>query len=238
MNTADTLLGEARMEGIRLEVKGDKVRAVSSPGKTIPETFATQLKQHKTDVYELLERQQETQALKTAITRLHLGETPAVRLNSRLLGHDFLLTATDEVPETIALDCPHFSLSELRRLLSATRDDIRRVFLIKEVFPASMVTAFNTGEPAEVQLERALKAMFAEIALFYVPGTNVAIRTLEPELFKILEGLWEKIESAFGDGTNLADFHHLTSRYLSHLAKAVKKVKSEGTAHTSAPVKR
>lgn len=84
---------------------------------------------------------EEREAIRQAFKRLELGETSCIRLYSRTCGGEFIVTKGDDIPDSITVNCPHFTLSELKKLVAggANKETIRKVYIAKETFPGSKV---------------------------------------------------------------------------------------------------
>ncbi len=131
MLSAQTILAELRKRGIALVYQDGKL--LSRPA--IPDDLIPALRENKDAIVDALWAKE----VEAAITRLTLGETSAVRLYSRTCGGQFLILRDDNIPESITIDCPTFTLSELRRLADSDRAHIKRIYQLKQVFPGGEV---------------------------------------------------------------------------------------------------
>ncbi len=82
----------------------------------------------------------ERQVIRAALRRLQFGETTVIRLYSHTCGGQMLVMLTDEIPESITIDCPTFTLAELRRLIGSSPEHVLTVYELKLKLPGTTIT--------------------------------------------------------------------------------------------------
>lgn len=135
MNILDAL----GREGINAQISGNKIKLAADH-----EPPAEVLERIKSDKLELLS-ELKTREIRAAITRLELGEASAVRFYSKLFKGEFLLTRDGEIPDSIQVDCPTFTLTELKALLNSSGQHLKALYLTKQGFPGTKVVGSFDG---------------------------------------------------------------------------------------------
>lgn len=122
--SATALLAELKNQGIGITLDGDKLRL--SAKIEPPSNLVNRIQANKPAIIDELK----TQTLRAALTRLELGETPAIRI--QVSDHKQVLILRDEnIPESITVNCPTFTIGELKKLTGAQPREIARLYELK-----------------------------------------------------------------------------------------------------------
>ena len=85
----------------------------------------------------------EAEKIRQALACLRLGETAAISLYSETCQGQFLIVKDEDTLKNlegiISIDVPSFTLRELRELLSADKETVEKVYLVKKAFKGSKV---------------------------------------------------------------------------------------------------
>lgn len=124
--------------GLTIERKNKDIQIIAKD-KDIPwppdEQLLTELKESKAKILEYLKKEEVAMAMK----RLQHGETDAIRIYSRTLD-DELWIIRDGVPrEALEVELPIYNLSEIKKLIDISEEDLKRIHLAKKEFKGSSV---------------------------------------------------------------------------------------------------
>lgn len=133
MKLAQRLLSEIEGYGLKLIPKEDKL--VVEKGGCAPRKLIEAIRKNKKDIIKFLEKQR----LRQALTHLQVGETAAIRIFSKTLNEEVWLVRDDFKPETLDVELVCYSLKELKELVGIDKQELRKIHLIKKIFPGSKV---------------------------------------------------------------------------------------------------
>ena len=138
--TAIDVIKQIESKGYRLKMEGSRLQVLGGPGAYPPDSeLVSLLIRYKPEILRIFEQN----AFLNALKRLELGETDLVRVFSRTCNGELIITRSEEIPDSIAVDCPHFTYAEIRRLLSADSETVRSVYKLKQTFPSAKVTNYE-----------------------------------------------------------------------------------------------
>lgn len=124
-------LTELERRGIAVRLSGGKLKLAAD--EEPPAEVLECVKANKSEIVNEIK----TREIRAAVTRLELGETAAVRFYSKLFKGEFLLLRDGEIPDSIKVDCPTFTLTELRRLVGSSTGHVKALYLTKLEFPGA-----------------------------------------------------------------------------------------------------
>ncbi|HEB12952.1 MAG TPA: hypothetical protein ENI11_04690 [Actinobacteria bacterium] len=133
-----SLISELQQQGVDIRLDGEKVKL--SANTPLPPEIIERVRSHKGQLIDELK----IQNLKTAIARLELGETSVVRI--AINDHEqVLILKDDEIPESIKVDCPSFTLREIKMLIGSRLWQIARLYELKIDDPTMRVVSVEVG---------------------------------------------------------------------------------------------
>lgn len=134
-----TLLSELHKQGISVKLDGEKVKL--SGDTQPPVEIIERMQSQKQQLIDELK----TQDLRAALTRLELGETPAIRIRVSDT-EQVLILKDDTVPESIKVDCPSFTLTEIRLLIGSRPWQVARLYELKIGDPEMRIIGKTIGD--------------------------------------------------------------------------------------------
>ena len=125
-------LDELKARGLTVTLDGDNLKLAAD--HELPAELIEQISDEKQGIIEQLK----TQRLCAALIRLECGEAAAIRLYSNTCGGQFLIFRDDNISDCITVNCPKFTLAELRQLIGSSSEQIKVVYLIKQELGATV----------------------------------------------------------------------------------------------------